>query len=420
MELEYGVDDIPPRKVLVTLSLQWLAIIAPILIIGSRVIAEIHYEAPAEKVVYIQKVFFISGVTMIFQLFFGHRLPLVVGPASVLIVGIYASLESGLSSIYTAITIGGILIFLFSITGLLGTLRKFFTEKVVAVILILVPITISPAIAEMILFPASVALGNIFFSILYTSMLFIFHKKFGGFWNTTLIIWALIFGSIFYFAIFPQQVEVSNSNVFGFFHDVNLTPVFKLEVIISFLFCFLALTINDISSIYSLSKMLEAEDVERRVKNGVSVTGLSNVLSGLLGVIGSVNYSMSPGIISATKCASRFPLIISGFALILISFIPIVISLIGAIPRVVIGSLFIYLLSVQVAVVFSMVKVKNLESGIVIAFPLILGSIVTFIPNLILEAFPKMLKPLFGNGFVVGVLTAILVEQLILKIRRFW
>ena len=40
---------------------------------------------------YLQSVYFVLGLTMLVQAFWGHRLPLVVGPAAVLIVGILSA-----------------------------------------------------------------------------------------------------------------------------------------------------------------------------------------------------------------------------------------------------------------------------------------------------------------------------------------
>lgn len=415
MQLEYELDEIPPKKVLIALSLQWFAIIAAILIIGGRVVAEIQFEDPEDRIGYIQKVFLISGITIIAQLFFGHRLPLVVGPASVLIAGIYASLDSGFSSIYTAIAIGGLMIFLLGITGSLNVLRKLFTENIVAVVLILVAITLSPLIMDMIISDTSNAGFNFTFSILFIILLFILNKKLKGFWNASLILWSLILGSAVYNTLFPQHYEILSPNPLNVFSEINLIPSFRLDVIISFIICFFALAINDLSSIYSVAGMLKLEDAEFRAKKGVTLTGLSNILSGFFGVVGSVNYSMSPGVISATKCASRYALIPAGFTLLVISFAPLVISLIEAIPKVVIGSVFLFIMCSQVAVGISMIKLKDTNSGLVIGFPLLLSIIVTFLPEAVLTSFPEMLRPILGNGFVLGVLIAMLMEHLILR-----
>ena len=59
---------------------------------------------------------------------------------------------------------------------------------------------------------------------------------------------------------------------------------------------------------------------------------MTNVLSGLFGVIGPVDYSMSPGVISATGCASRYTLLPAGAGLILCAFFPSVVGMLVTIP----------------------------------------------------------------------------------------
>ncbi|NLJ55618.1 MAG: xanthine permease, partial [Firmicutes bacterium] len=41
--------------------------------------------------------------------------------------------------------------------------------------------------------------------------------------------------------------------------------------------------------------------------------------------------------------------------------------------------------------------------------------IVSFLPDGVLETFPVFLRPLLGNGFVVGVLAVMIMEHLIFK-----
>ncbi|MCS7144958.1 MAG: purine/pyrimidine permease, partial [Archaeoglobaceae archaeon] len=196
MQLEYELDEIPPKKVLIALSLQWFAIISAILIIGGKVVAEVQFDQPFERIGYIQKVFFISGITILAQILVGHRLPLVVGPASVLIAGIYANLGAGFSAIYTSIAIGGAILFFLGITGSLNILRKLFTENIVAVVLILIAFALTPLIIDLIVSNTSNPEYNLTFSIFFVLVLFILNRKLSGFWNSTLILWGLIIGSI--------------------------------------------------------------------------------------------------------------------------------------------------------------------------------------------------------------------------------
>ncbi|MEM2070951.1 MAG: solute carrier family 23 protein [Archaeoglobaceae archaeon] len=411
MQLKYNIDDTPPLAELLVLSFQWLVVVVSILIIGGRVVAEIQYESFFEKNIYLQKIFFVAGVTLLFQLIFGHRLPLVVGPSSVLIVGIYTSLMSGFGAIYTAIAVCGVLMAIFALTGKFNLLRKFFNKNIVAFILILVAITLAPIIISLI----ADSFSHFIFSLAIVFSLFLFGRVLKGVWSSSLIFFGIFFGTAVYWLIYPQQISFPAIEFESFFYDLNLIPEFRIEVIIAFLICFLALAINDLSSIYSVGEMLDAEEIGKRVNRGAFLTGISNVLSGFFGVVGMVNYTLSPGMISATKCASRIPLLILGAILIIFAFFPVIISAFGAIPRVVVGSIFFYIMCSQIAISLSMLKVEDFNSGLSIGFPILLAIFVTFLPQNILNSIPEFLRPILGNGFVVGVLTAILMDKIILK-----
>ena len=142
--------------------------------------------------------------------------------------------------------------------------------------------------------------------------------------------WALVIGTIVYVLLFPSSFvvvkEAGTSIYAGFFQNMNFRLSFEPGVIISFLVCFLALSINDLGSIYSVGGLLNPEQMSKRVTRGLSLTGMLNFLSGLLGVIGPVNFSLSPGVIVSTRCASRFTLIPAGIILLGISFLPPVIA----------------------------------------------------------------------------------------------
>lgn len=411
MEFRYGVEDIPPKAELLLIALQWLSVIAPILIIGGRLVADMHYEDEMSKTIYLQKVFFIAGIFLLAQIFFGHRLPLVIGPSAVLMVGIYATLESGIVAIYTSIAVCGAILFAFAITGKLNLLKRFFTEKIIAVVLLLVALTLTPAIIEML--TAEGPFYNLIFSIAFLFSLFAFGRRLKGFWNSTLLFWGILFGSLIYLAIFPQRIEFHSPEFSGFFQELNTELYFRIEVIFSFLICFLALAINDLSSIYSIGEILKTGDIEKRITRGLSLTGISNLLSGLLSVVGTVNYTLSPGFIKATNCASRYPLAPVGIILIAIAFIPQVISLFGMIPAAIVGSVFLYVMCSQVGVALSMIKPKDPESGSVIGFPILLALIITFLPEEVILSFPEFVRPILGNSFVMGVLTAMLLEHVI-------
>lgn len=136
-------------------------------------------------------------------------------------------------------------------------------------------------------------------------------------------------------------------------------------------------------------------------------------------VVGPVNFSLSPGVILSSRCGSRFTLIPPALALLVISFLPSAIAFLGMIPLAVVGGITIYIMCSQIAAGLSMViavegKFK-FENGLVIALPLMLSIIVSYLSQSVLNAFSPIARPVVGNGFVVGVVSVLIMEHLIFR-----
>ena len=84
-----------------------------------------------------EKTAFLIAMTIGSQVLLGHRLPLVAGPATVLVVGVIASLGFSRSAVYTSIMVGGLVLAAAAATGIFGHVRRLFTPRVVALILLL-------------------------------------------------------------------------------------------------------------------------------------------------------------------------------------------------------------------------------------------------------------------------------------------
>jgi len=428
LHLKYNVEDKPSLPQLLLFGLQWLAVAMPMIIIVGKVVATLQFDDSAQQIVYIQKVFFIIGLSILLQITLGHRLPLVIGPASVLLVGITASQGNSISTIYTSILIGGLLLTILSISGLFGYLKKFFTPRVIVTILMMIAFTLTPMIINLIFTATSQTnpVSHLLFSLALIFAMFMANRYLRGIWKSTLIIWAMLIGSILYFFLFSHDlppIAQGGSAIFsGFFRDFNTTFSIDVGTLISFIICYLALAINDLGSIQSIGEMLHTDQLSKRTSRGITLTGLLNVISGFFGVIGPVNYSLSPGVIASTGVASRFALIPAGVGLIGMAFIPAAIDLIGAIPAVVIASTFTYVLCSQFAagllLAFNSMQEFKLENGLVLGLPLMLSVIISFLPEEALASFPLWLKPILGNGFVVGVIAVLLMEHVIYRTKR--
>lgn len=421
MNLKFGIDDRPRFGQLMLYSLQWF-VLAIAVVTTSLFIA---VGPPAERVLYAQKVFALMGITTILQVFWGHRLPIVVGPAAVLLVGIITALasqgaETDTGKIYTSLIVGGAIVTLVAAGRLLERIQRIFTPRIVVVILMLIAFTLSPTIRNLI-FPAGeeerYAFGLWFTLIGVFSMAVASHAA-RGVWKSVVIPAALVIGSIVYYTIYGGFGEVFASYTES--EGPLLLPHLKFDggMIAAFIFCYVALLINDIGSIQSLGAMLETPDTDKRCRRGIGITGAMNMVAGALGVIGPVNYSMSPGVIASSSCASRYALLPPGIGLMACAFVPQLIALLSAIPNTVIGVILLYLMGTQLAAALQMTAATgstlSFDDCLIVGLPLMMALLFSYIP---MQVVPSILRPIIGNGFVMGVITVMILEHIVFRAR---
>ena len=413
MNLKYNVDDRLPLSQLSLYALQWF-ILAVAVVVTSVFVAQ---GSPEERLFYSQKMFMVMGLTGLVQVIWGHRLPLVVGPAAVLLVGVMSALASNsdTNAIYSSIAIGGVLITLISFGGLMKHLQRLFTPRIVVVILMLIAFTLTPVIKNLI-FPTQASHAEHIFGFVFTLVacptMVVLNRKLRGVAKSLVIPIALVIGSVAYYAIFPlAEFTPSKVSLDGLF-----ISEFRLDwgLVVAFIICFIALLINDIGSIESLGKMLQTDNMSSRLKRGVRITGVANIMAGSLGILGPVNYSMSPGIVASTGCASRYALIPATLLLMFCSLSDKVIWALTAIPNPVIGVILLFLMGTQLAASFEMLhstqSVRSFSEGLTIGLPIMMAMLFQLMPRGIL---PHIIEPLLGNGFAMGVIMVILMEHVI-------
>ncbi|WP_373811034.1 uracil-xanthine permease family protein [Porphyromonas macacae] len=420
LKFNYGLNDKPGWLPLTLYGIQWFLATMPILLIIGSLVGNLQFDTLTEKTFYTQKLFALIGTALIVQVLWGHRLPIIIGPATVLLVGIIASQSESTASIYTAIITGGVLLFALSFTPWLKNLKDLFSPRIVAVILALIAVTLMPTIIDLSfsgVLPPS--LKYVFF-VVFTIILMISNSLLRGIWKSTVLLWGIVAGTLAYrFLIldwsmpaFPASEE--NSKTF-------FLPAFEIEpgVLLAFLFCYVALFINELGSVQAVSQAIRSGDETPRTVRGLRFTGLFNALNGLFGVIGPVDFSMSPGIIMSTGCASRYALIPAGAGLILCALFPGIILFLTSIPESVMGIILLYLMITQLGSSLQMIGtnnlVKNFNDAIVIAFPIMLALVTVFLPGPIVSAIPVLLRPILGNGFVMGVIAVIILEHTLNK-----
>lgn len=414
MKLQYKIDDKLPVGQMFIYAMQWFVLC--VAVISTSVF--VAQGSPAERLFFAQKLFAVIGITGAIQVLWGHKMPLVVGPASVLLVGVLSSLGANapVGAIYSSIAIGGALIMLLSFGGMMNKVRKLFTPRIVVVILMLIAFTLAPVIKNLI-FPANGATPEqhtfgLIFTLVGCVGMVLLNRKLKGVAKSLVVPIALIIGSAAYYLLFPMPSSVESVGFVG----GKILNDFSLDwgLIIAFVICYIALLINDIGSIESLGVMLGAEDMGGRLKRGVRITGAMNVVAGSMGVLGPVNYSMSPGVIASTGCASRWALLPAALLLVVCALFPDVIFILTSIPNQVIGVILLYLMGTQLAAGLEMAvstnSIRSFSGALTIALPIMVALLFQLMPPGIV---PTVIQPLVGNGFAMGVITVLVMEHLI-------
>ena len=416
MDFRYNIDDKPSLGAIGLYGLQWLMICLPVVLTSTFIAPE------GEMVFFTQKLFAICGVTIILQVMLGHRMPLVAGPAAVLLMGVIAAASQGhgASTIYPSMVIGGGLVTLLAAVGAMKYIQKIFTPRIVAAIVILISFTMAKPIVGLIFAEETHAGLALVSAIVGVALMAWANKILRGIWKSMVVILAMILGSLFYYCAtdFPKE----------FVSDTVAPKLILTEyhldagVIIAFLFCYIALLINQVGSVQSLGKFVGASDMNRRQNRGLLITGLMNMASGIAGVPGPVDYSLSPGVVASTSCASRYTMLPAAVAMIVLALFPQAVSVLLTIPQPIMGIVLLYLMATQVAagleIIHSTKAVLSFNDGLILGLPIMLTVVLSFAPAEAMAAVPSLLRPIVGNGFVMGIIVVLVLEHFVLREKK--
>jgi xanthine/uracil permease len=425
MKFRYNLDDRPPLLESILIGLQFCAIVVPWIIILGKIAGTFHFEHDGERTIYLQKLFFAAAVFTLMEVLAGHKLPLVFGPSTVTLIGIISSMGFNTSTIYTSSLIGSLLLTACAVTGIFGTLQKMFTPRVISVVLLLISFCLIPTVVRLV---TDVKVGgpvrwNLFFALVMTLSMITLYRFLKGVGRSTLIVGSMFAATLLYFAIFPGSFDGSAmreaATVAPFFTNLTTTFSFDAGLTLSFIICYIALSINDLGSIQSMNALALPPDMSTRIDRGVLVTGVGNILTSLLGVFGQVNYSLSVGVVLSSGSLSRWTLIPASVILLAVSFSPMTIALLGSVPPVVIGSAMAYILATQIAgglsVLIRSAKQLEFEDFLVLGMPLIIAVVIAFLPPPVIETLPALIRPVVGNSFVMGVLAVFFLEHVVFR-----
>jgi uracil permease len=325
----------------------------------------------------------------------------------------------GLPAIQGGMILGAVLLILTVLSGRLDRVTAFFTPNVIGVILMLVSLgLIRPLIGFMT--GGSTTEGGVFLISVFLVLLIAgLSHWLQGFWKTVSILLGMILGSLlFYFLGHLSFTELAGSTWLSFsLLKLPSSPGFHWQAVIAFACAYLAVMVNSLGSLQGIAIITDEQRLKTSISRGLLFNGLAGICCGIFGVVGTVSFSMSPGVVLVLRVASRYAVGYCGLLLLAAAFFPKLAALLSLVPAPVVGAALCVGLGGQIGIGISTIASKPLTSRdyFVVGVPLLLGTLVGFLPQTLFDALPGSLQIFVANSLITGIFLVLILEHVLLR-----
>lgn len=419
----YDIDEHPPFHLCALYGMQWALVMFPSIIISATLGVTALGLKGIEVIRFLQFTLLTCGVFTAVQTIWGHRYPMLEGPSTALILSFILLAPHGLPAIQGGMVIGSVLLILAVFSRQLERIIRLFTPNVVGVVLMLIAFGL---IRPLLQFLAGMEGPNSpgdyrTFLISFALVLFMaaLSHRLQGFWKSLSILLGIIFGSFFFLILGRLEWQkLADPPWISFVTPwVPSQPSLFWPAVLASACAYLAVFVNTIGSLQGIAKVTDTSRLASSTRRGMLFNGLSGIACAMFGVIGTVSYSTSPGVVLVLRVASRYTVTYCGVILVLAAFLPKLSALLSLVPMPVVGAALCVILGAQVGVGISTVTSRPLSPRdyFVIGIPLILGTAVGFLPGSLAAQFPGPLQVLVGNSLIVGITLVLFLEHVLLR-----
>ncbi|MEJ2723393.1 MAG: solute carrier family 23 protein [Deltaproteobacteria bacterium] len=406
-------------------GLQWAFIMFPTLIIAATLSVGSLGTGEGDIIRFLRLTLLTSGLFTVVQTMWGHRYPLLEGPASALLLAFVLLAPRGVAAIQGGMILGGTLLVAIVLSRQLKRLIRLFTPNVVGVILMLIALGLLRPLLRFMSGEAGTntnAEGQTFLiSLILVLFIAALSHWLKGFWKTLSILIGMISGSLVFLFLgrLPWEELVTASWISFSTQWLETLPRFSLAAAVAFACAYLAVVVNTVGSLQGIAAITEKGRLPKATQRGVLVSGLAGISCGFFGIVGTVSYSMSPGVVLVNRVASRYAVAYCGAILLVSAFLPKLAALLALVPAPVVGAALCVGLGGQVGVGISTVASQPLESRdyFVVGLPVLLGTLVGFLPQGLLDALPGSIQLFAGNSLITGITLVLVLEHLLLRKR---
>ncbi len=350
IELTYGVEERPDNFLETLFYAFQITLVDFTPFIWSGMFVALAGLPESVIVTMISTCFLAMGVGTLIQTTIGNRLPIVQGPSSSVLTAMgNVTAVYGFPAMWGAVLVGGLLEFIIGTTRILGRIRKF------------IPAVVTGSVVTVIGFVATNIAVTWIFSTLNTTDLALalaafvvglFLKfRFRGILSSGFVLFAVIIVGVI--AATPlgrydwQMVADADwfaiPSLFPFRGWDGVDAPFVLipaAILVGFTGYIGSIfeSMGDYAATCAVSKQTYRV---KHINKGIAAEGLGCMASGVLGALPVTSYTQNIGIIASTGIASRFITQIAAVMFLLYGLSPKLATMLAAIPRPVVGAVFI-------------------------------------------------------------------------------
>lgn len=420
----YDIDEVPPVRYALLYGLQWAIIIFPSLIILATISGRALHLNTEQQVNFLQLILLTTGFFTAVQSLWGHRYPLLDGPSTALLLTFVVLAPYGIATIQAGTIFGGLLLIAVVLSGQLRRIVAYATPNVIGVILMLIAFTLMPYLIRSMIGADSTRphgeLGIFLLSFGLVLVIAALSHWLRGVWKTVALLLGMLLGTGLFGALgyIHWQAFTAARWVSAPGHWLPAVPHIYWPAMVAFAAAYLALLVNSLGSLHGIANVTHSQRLEESIPRGIFWNGMAGIVCGLLGIIGTVSYSFSPGVVLANRVASRFTVTYCGIILVLAAFVPKLAAFLALVPAPVVGATLCVAMGAQIGAGLALVT-RNGEMAsrdyFVVGLPVLLGTLVGFLPKPLVAAMPGAFQVFLGNGLIVGIFLVLFLEHLLLR-----
>ena len=190
---------------------------------------------------------------------------------------------------------------------------------------------------------------------------------------------------------------------FGF-PDFQIVPILTMCVVM------IVVMIESTGMFLALGEMTGKAIGQKQLADGLRADGVGTIIGAVFNAFAYTSFSQNVGLVGVTGVRSRYVAAAGGGILIVLSLIPKLAALIGAIPVEVLGGAGLVMFGMVAATgvrILSAVDFRNNRNNLLIVAIAVAFGLLTLISPAFFKNFPVTLKPILDSGIISTTIVAV-------------